>query len=446
MFPILGLFHSLPSCICTFYAASSSFLPVKRPNSSPASNEGSSNGGSSEPPRKFQRVGKSQRPVAVPSGPATSARTRFIRVHEGWVPLLRVSPAMSQVAIPVRQTMLKVLYTRPKPTLAAEHALKQEEELTYRNTEARFISHPSVGTESEVQAREEARKKIAALCLTTVHLEPYVLSMDQMKQWEPHEEGSPMACDRCNQRFIVKRRENADHCRFHWGRREKRRVYTCCSRTTDEEGCETGPHVFYESDPDILHSRHGFTSSRPKNGDEDSALDIVALDCEMIYSTGGMRVARVSVVDGTGNEVLDKFIRMDDGVEVIDFNTRFSGINEENYSTAVHPLESVRESLDSLINSETIIIGHALENDLKTLRMIHHRCVDTVVLFPHQQGHPYRRALRALAKEFLGQTIQAAGAAGHSSIEDSVATLDLVRWHVINKPRPKPPARYVALA
>lgn len=45
------------------------------------------------------------------------------------------------------------------------------------------------------------------------------------------------------------------------------------------------------------------------------------------------------------------------------------------------------------------------------------------------------------AKDHLNRTIQTGGAAeGHSSVEDSVATLDLVRWHVLNrrpKPRPK---------
>lgn len=41
------------------------------------------------------------------------------------------------------------------------------------------------------------------------------------------------------------------------------------------------------------------------------------MDCEMIYTTGGMRVARVSIVDGSGEEVFDEFIRMDDGVHVM---------------------------------------------------------------------------------------------------------------------------------
>lgn len=37
----------------------------------------------------------------------------------------------------------------------------------------------------------------------------------------------------------------------------------------------------------------------------------------MIYTTGGMRVARVSVVDSAGKEIFDEFVRMDEGVEVM---------------------------------------------------------------------------------------------------------------------------------
>lgn len=37
----------------------------------------------------------------------------------------------------------------------------------------------------------------------------------------------------------------------------------------------------------------------------------------MVYTTGGMRVARVSVVDGAGTEIFDQLVRMDDGVDVM---------------------------------------------------------------------------------------------------------------------------------
>lgn len=138
------------------------------------------------------------------------------------------------------------------------------------------------------------------------------------------------------------------------------------------------------------------------------------MDCEMIYTTGGMRVARVSVVDGVGEEIFDEQVKMDDGVEVMcdfrlytpnpaltsttysDYNTRFSGVTEEEHSKAVLSLASIRRSLDAFINADTIVIGHALDNDLKTLRMIHHQCVDTALLFPHRAGPPFRRSLRDL--------------------------------------------------
>jgi RNA exonuclease 1 len=41
------------------------------------------------------------------------------------------------------------------------------------------------------------------------------------------------------------------------------------------------------------------------------------LDCEMVYTTAGMSIARVSVVDGSGKEVFDELIRLDDGVDLM---------------------------------------------------------------------------------------------------------------------------------
>ena len=73
-------------------------------------------------------------------------------------------------------------------------------------------------------------------------------------------------------------------------------------------------------------------------------------------------------------------------------------------ASALQPLVDIRKSLDELISSETILIGHALENDLKTLRMLHFRNVDTAIVFRHPAGPPYRRALRDLYAPLL-QTI-----------------------------------------
>lgn len=68
--------------------------------------------------------------------------------------------------------------------------------------------------------------------------------------------------------------------------------------------------------PTDLHARHAFSFLKSPDPAV-KTLEVAAVDCEMIYTTGGMRVARISIVDGAGKEVFDEFIRMDDGVEVM---------------------------------------------------------------------------------------------------------------------------------
>jgi RNA exonuclease 1 len=290
------------------------------------------------------------------------------------------------------------------PTLASDHALKQEEEvykksskLTYRNVCQHLlltnnlnfsqavissiaalkrrsvpdsISHESVGTESNLLSRQQSKKSIEAFRLTPAHLDSLLLSTEDMIKWDyiievpsgvggemPSEEGRIMPCERCRQPRQVKRLEEAEECVYHWGRPfstrlngmyslrffsirllpqlgEKVRIYSCCSQPTTSaaDGCSRGPHVFYESKPEDLNRRHLFSYTRSPTT-PDSALDVAALDCEMVYTTGGMRVARVSVVDASGTEglspisliylflnfhpVFDELVRMDDGVHIM---------------------------------------------------------------------------------------------------------------------------------
>ncbi|EJD01091.1 uncharacterized protein FOMMEDRAFT_110616 [Fomitiporia mediterranea MF3/22] len=436
-----------------------------------------------EPPRKVQRLDAAAKSTKVSASQKTIG-----------VPILKMSPAHSKVAIPVRQAMLKTIYEHfaelysdilgREPSLASGHALAQEDEvyqsstkLTYRNAviscvaslkkrkKPDSLTHESVGTEGTLQKRRDTHDKLRALKLTKKHLSPHIMPLEAMQKWgfmteipdspgssNPSDEGKIKQCERCNEQFVVKRKEEAGECVYHWGRAimnrmngEKLRVWSCCSEVaSDTKGCSRGPHVFSESSPEELHARHAFSFTSPAIEDPDTldtALEVVCLDCEMIYTTGGVRVARVSVVDGSGQEIFDELVKMDEDVEVIDYNTRFSGITEEEYKEkAVLPLKSIRRALDAFINSDTIIIGHALENDLKTLRMVHLKCVDTAILFPHRAGPPYRRALRDLTRELLSRKIQTGGGtSGHSSVEDSIATLDLVRYFVINNPEGKKP-------
>lgn len=96
--------------------------------------------------------------------------------------------------------------------------------------------------------------------------------------------------------------------------RAKQKIWSCCSQPLGSTGCDIGVHVFYENEVADLHARHAFSYTESSSA---SVLDVVALDCEMIYTTGGMRVARVSIVDGDGKEVFDELVRMDEGVSVL---------------------------------------------------------------------------------------------------------------------------------
>ncbi|KAJ7590943.1 hypothetical protein C8J56DRAFT_934282 [Mycena floridula] len=431
----------------------SSTVPAKRPFSPPKANQ--INNFEDSPPQKLLKTGTAQKPRAVPVASSSSDR-------QG-PPILKVAAAMSTVAVPVRQTMLTNLYNHfmvlyqniaQNPHLASEHALKQEQEiyqksnkLTYRNAVIHSIaslkrrslpdspSHESVGTEAEIAARAVAKNAISSLTLTRAHLVPYIVSLTELENWgyitaipdgpggtQPSKEGQLANCERCGQPFQVRRDPGQDECFYHHGKAygrkiggERIRVYTCCGKSlSDADGCTRGPHVFNESDPVDLHARHAFSFLSDPTAADPSCLDF----------------ARISAVDGSGKEIFDELVRMDDGVEIMCAIPFFS---PETHCKALLPLASIRKSLDSFINSETILIGHGLENDLRTLRIIHHKCVDTAILFPHKSGAPFRRSLKDLVREHLNQVIQQGdGTTGHSSVEDCVAALNLVKFKVIN--------------
>lgn len=88
---------------------------------------------------------------------------------------------------------------------------------------------------------------------------------------------------------------------------------------------------------------------------------------------------------------------------------RYSGITEEMLANETRTLRDVQAILMSMFNSQTILIGHSLESDLKSLKLIHNVVVDTSVLFPHKMGPPKKRALKTLCIENLKRIIQESG-------------------------------------
>lgn len=358
-------------------------IPAKRPVASTSATP-------QEPPRKQQKL-TPNRAAAAPQQATTGP------------PVLRVNGAQSIVPVPVRQAMLKTLYDHflvlydailaANPTIASEHALRQEEEVYKKSNKQTYrvvrippllllvadlvqaiiqcaaalkrrplpdaSSHPSVGTEEEVISRAAALKTRKSLRITRAHIEHLIVSREDLETWgfildipegvggdEPSLENKMAKCDRCGKGFHVKRKDEADECTYHWGKPitrtssgQRERVFRCCYKPApgDDDGCTYGPHVFYEKNPSDLHSRHAFSYLKSPPSPS-TVLDVAALDCEMIYSTGGMRVARVSVVDGAGQEVFDELVRMDDGVEVMSVHIFLKSVCLNTFQRLQHPL------------------------------------------------------------------------------------------------------------
>ena len=124
----------------------------------------------------------------------------------------------------------------------------------------------------------------------------------------------------------------------------------------------------------------------------------------MCYTSAGCELTRITVVNTENTIVYEKFVQPDN--PVIDYNTRFSGITDEDLEDCETSLVDVQAALLARFSSKTILIGHSLESDLNALKMIHHSVIDTSVMFPHKMGPPYKRALRNLASDYLKKIIQ----------------------------------------
>jgi DNA polymerase III epsilon subunit-like protein len=110
-----------------------------------------------------------------------------------------------------------------------------------------------------------------------------------------------------------------------------------------------------------------------------------------------------------------------------DYNTAFSGITAETLADVTTTLADAQRVILQYIGPETIIVGHSIDCDLRAMKILHSRVIDTVALFPHPKGPPYKHSLKKLALDFLGKVIQEeTGGSGHDSIQDAVVAFELV--------------------
>ncbi|KAG5484955.1 hypothetical protein LSCM1_07031 [Leishmania martiniquensis] len=162
------------------------------------------------------------------------------------------------------------------------------------------------------------------------------------------------------------------------------------------------------------------------------AAKVVAFDCEMVQVEGGeSALARATVLDVlTGGVALDMLVKPRQ--RVTDYRTRFSGIDAATLDSVSNTLAECQHALRRIIDTETFVVGHSLENDFKACKFIPNCYVlDTTWLFPHPAGLPYKNALRFLAQRYLQRRIQQGS---HDSAIDALVSAELTQLKLINGP------------
>lgn len=246
----------------------------------------------------------------------------------------------------------------------------------------------------------------------------------QKKQNPP--KGYIRTCCRCNKEYTVDKKgfpSIKEECIYHPNRKYRVRGevrYQCCSQDGMSDGCciascHVYEYVDYENLKGYIRTMH------PEI--EKNDYGVYSLDCEMCYTTHGLDLTRVTVIDSTCKVVYETLVKPFH--PIIDYNTRYSGITEEQMMGVKTTLLDVQATLLTMFNNKTILVGHSLESDFKALKLIHDTVIDTSVLFPHKMGPPYKRALRNLSSEHLKKIIQNS-VDGHDSAEDATVCMELL--------------------
>ncbi|XP_078678186.1 RNA exonuclease 4-like isoform X3 [Branchiostoma floridae x Branchiostoma belcheri] len=158
----------------------------------------------------------------------------------------------------------------------------------------------------------------------------------------------------------------------------------------------------------------------------DGLTRAVGMDCEMVgtgHRGSKSALARVSIVNQFGKCVYDKFVKPKE--KVTDYRTFVSGIRPQDLKDG-ESFQSVQKEVADILKGR-ILVGHALQNDMKALQMTHPKQMirDTSNFPPFKSlaGGNNTPSLKKLAAGVLHLQIQKGE---HCSIQDAQVAMKLL--------------------
>ena len=155
----------------------------------------------------------------------------------------------------------------------------------------------------------------------------------------------------------------------------------------------------------------------------------IAIDCEMCESQDPLSGAknakalcRLSVVNAENPEevLLDTLVKP--AWPVTDYRTRINGVTKEHLDKVEFTLRHAQAFMMALCNQETVIVGHAVHNDLVALNMEHEVIADSSYLFRANDSPNATPSLKDTVKTMLKKEMPET----HDSVNDARKALECV--------------------
>ena len=98
---------------------------------------------------------------------------------------------------------------------------------------------------------------------------------------------------------------------------------------------------------------------------------VFALDCEMVKTSAGKEIARVALLNFSGEICINEFVKPKN--EIRDYGTKYSGITVDSLRGIETRLSDIQKSLNRLVSHNDILVGHSIDHDLKCLHWRHEK-------------------------------------------------------------------------